>query len=273
MTRCSCWTSSLNVWWKNDMLPWGTKQTYMERYNHNGVGANPVGITYRTAKRRRACLWSVDVGGDQTDTSRGNLRLNLNWMVMSLHELVLERAIHLFAVQNFQSERLIELCVLEADKASACVFHPTGMEVKIRNAAAGHEGDPGDPGDDSIEGRGTDDDDAAVFAVCCCLLPTTPLCYINPGPSICDSHRLTMALSVALNSFDSYSQSSELKSTSGMKPGAYIASLVDRRLELSNTYAYVFRFFFAIGMVCPSCSIRNWKWAVTLENPHVQDPH
>ena len=90
-------------------------------------------------ERRRACLWSVDVGGDQTDTSRGNLRLNLNGMVMSLNELmnVLERAIHLLAIQKFQSERLIELCLLEADKASACVLGP--MEVKIRNATAGHE--------------------------------------------------------------------------------------------------------------------------------------
>ena len=44
----------------------------------------------------------------------------------------------------------------------------------------------------------------AVYGVCWCLLPVTPLCYVNPGPTVCDSDRLTMALDVALNSCHSY---------------------------------------------------------------------
>lgn len=113
------------------------------------------------------------------------------------------------------------------------------MKVKIRNAAAGHKGDPGDPDYDSIEGRGTDDDDAVVFVVCWCLFPTTPLCYVNRGPSICDSPRLTMALDVALNSLDSYSKPAELKSRSGTKPGACIASLVDLMLIEHSVFSQI----------------------------------
>ena len=59
---------------------------------------------------------------------------------------------------------------------------------------------------------------------------------MNPGPAVCDSHRLTMALDVALNSFDSYSRPAELKSRSGMKPGAFLAALIDLHLIEHSMY-------------------------------------
>ena len=51
---------------------------HLERFNQAGAGPNPVPIAQTNAANRRACLWSVEAGGDQTDTSRGNLRLSLN---------------------------------------------------------------------------------------------------------------------------------------------------------------------------------------------------
>jgi len=157
----------------------------------------------------------------------------LNGLEISLNDWIniLERSIHLLAVQKFQSERLIELCLIEADRASAFVLAP--MEVKIRSATDAHAGD-----DDFelITGRGTEDNEAAVYGVCWCLLPITPLCYVNPGPAVCDSHRLTMALDVALNSFDSYSRPAVLKSRSGMKPGAFLAALIDLHLIEHSMY-------------------------------------
>jgi len=83
----------------------------------------------------------------------------LNGLEISLNDWIniLERAIHLLAVQKFQSERLIELCLIEADRASAFALAP--MEVKIRSATDAHAGD-----DDFelITGRGTGDNEAAV---------------------------------------------------------------------------------------------------------------
>ena len=61
---------------------------HLERYNQAGAGANPVGIAQRNAANRRSCIWSAEAGGDQTDTSRGSLRLSLNGLEISLSDWI-----------------------------------------------------------------------------------------------------------------------------------------------------------------------------------------
>ena len=61
---------------------------HLERYNQAGAGANPVGIAQRNAANRRSCIWSAEAGGDQTDTSRGSLRLSLNGLEISLNDWI-----------------------------------------------------------------------------------------------------------------------------------------------------------------------------------------
>ncbi|CAK0894945.1 unnamed protein product, partial [Prorocentrum cordatum] len=192
----------------------------LERYVSSAEADDPVPVTERTPEIRRSVLW--DLGGDRQldkDAQAAYLRLPCNGMRLTLENLIkmIEKAISILMVQKFQPSRTLELCQLEADALNAYVL--AASEPRVRGAR-------GELAEDSVDrtiagsGTGAEGDQknkVALFSVCWRLLPATPFQSVNPGPAVMDTHRLAVALDVALNKFTTYEKPEEMRIRAGFK--------------------------------------------------------